>query len=530
MIFWRRYNILLVLLVYLNTVHGQDNVDSIFAQFDNIVYSDIYLASDLIAKADVLSNSEEEKAQLFKRKAIAARIKTKYEDGLNYNLEALELFKKGDDQEEIAEIYHNMGFLMRYIGNLNQSLEYFQNAIDLRTLQDDKTKLALSHREIGVIYRRMDNYEKALYHYDIAGQLFDPETDKKDINTLQGNYATLYSIQGKYDLSIEINKSAIPSIKFTNDKMSLATRYGNIANVYRKQKKYDDAIVYVDSALQVSREAQLLEPMTKNYHLKALIRRKQKEYRRAYNCMRKYKKLNDSLVTKSRLVAVEDQLKAFKYEKQILKDSIEMANTTALLESQVKVEKLKKRNILWSSVLVGLLLISLLLWQKSRIKMTTLQLKNDQLSAKILESQLETTTKENKRLINQTQLQLEFKRSIIDKVNRISETSNNSTKSIRELKLELLDQLRVEDQSNLINESFDNKPSEFEAFLIEKYPLLTQGERRLCFMVRSGLNIKEIARINQTTPSAVQSMRYRIRKKMKLERSQELQAYLNEIF
>ncbi|MEM9544342.1 MAG: tetratricopeptide repeat protein [Bacteroidota bacterium] len=530
MIFWRRFSLLFVLLGCINTVHGQDNIDSIFTQFDNIVYSDIYVASDLIAEAEVLSISKEEKAQLFKRKAIAARIKTKYEDALNYNLEALELFKKKNDQEEIAEIYHNMGFLMRYIENYEQSLEYFQNAINLRKLLGDSTKLAQSHREIGVIYRRMENFEKAKYHYDLAGQLFDAETDKVDVITLQGNYASMYFKQREYDLSIEMNKSAIPIIKLTEDKKSLATRYGNIATAYRLLKQYDQAITYVDSAMHVSREAQLLEPLTRYYYLKARIRHKQKKYRRSSNCMRKYKKLNDSLIAKSRLVAVEDQLKAFKYEKQILRDSIQTANTKALLENEVKLEKLEKKNILWISLLIGFILVSVLLWQKSRIKMTNLQLKNDQLSAKILESQLKTTTKENKRLINQTQLQLEFKKSIIEKVNKISETNSNSYKNVKELKLELLDQLRVENQSNLINESFDNKPSEFETFLIENYPLLTQGERRLCFLVRSGLNIKEISRINQTTSSAVQSMRYRIRKKMKLQRGQELQAYLNEIF
>ena len=496
---------------------------------DSIIYYDAYAASDLITKAEDLMTDELDRARIIKRKAIFYRIKSRYKEALTHNLEALSIFEKENQINEVAEVNHNIGFLMRSIDNYETSLEYYKEAIRLREVLNDSTAQALSHREIGVIYRRMGDFDSAEFHYGKAMTLFDAEKDKREIITLKGNYATLYGMQKKYDLSIEINKDALRTIKTLSDPTSLATRYGNIAVSYRRLKKYDQAITYIDSALQVSRDAELLDRLASYYNIKAVTRYKQKEYKKSYVCMRKYKTFNDSLNKTAQLTNVENQLQEFEYEKRRLKDSIQMANTATFLENELRAEKVEKRNLVWVSSLVGLSLISLMLWQYTRVKVTRLKVKNDELAKKVLKSQLVSTKMENDRLVNNSHLHYEFKKSVLEKIDNIKLNTKHADPSIRDLQRELLNQMRIENEAKVLNEAIHDYPAAFDEYLRETYPSLTKGERKVCFLVKSEMSIKDIANINQTSSSAIQSMRYRIRKKLGLAKGEELKSFLQNL-
>lgn len=503
-------------------IFSQDEKSEIFVKFDSLIYENATLAAEILDSIEYIIDDESYKGQLLKRKAILARVKSHYDDALAYNIEAIDLFQKQNDSTEIATVYHNLGFLMRYLKETDKSISYYQKAIALRSALDDNTALALSHREIGVMYRRKKEYEKAMHHYDLAKSYFDPISDKDELLTLKGNYASLYHVQKKYDQAIMINKEALPAIKKTKNAKSLSTRYGNIASAYSKLKNYDEAYIYVDSAITVAQEANLLEPHVRYVIRKAEITYKNNDYKSAYKNMRKYKILNDSLTRNAQKNAISNQFKNFELEKKHLQDSIK----SEMLTNSLNYEQSEKNKIFWFSLYFLIFLLLALIWQSFRVKMTKLKSKNEELTKKLLEDKLRNTAQENERLVNQSQLQLEFKKSIIDKVDTISAAHTHPKTKIRDLQRLLMDQLRIENQSNSLNESIEELPSAYDQMLRDNYPSLTKGERKMCFLVKTGMSIKEIAAINDTSLTAVQSMRYRIRKKMDLKKGEELQAYL----
>jgi len=64
--------------------------------------------------------------------------------------------------------------------------------------------------------------------------------------------------------------------------------------------------------------------------------------------------------------------------------------------------------------------------------------------------------------------------------------------------------------------------------LKENYPELSQNDLKLCAYYRINLNSKEISRILNVSPAAVQKSRYRLRKKMNIPSEMELHGFVSQ--
>lgn len=61
---------------------------------------------------------------------------------------------------------------------------------------------------------------------------------------------------------------------------------------------------------------------------------------------------------------------------------------------------------------------------------------------------------------------------------------------------------------------------------MERSETLTPNERKLCAFLRLNMTTKEIAELTEQSPRAVEVARHRLRKKLKLNRSENLTSYL----
>ena len=73
-----------------------------------------------------------------------------------------------------------------------------------------------------------------------------------------------------------------------------------------------------------------------------------------------------------------------------------------------------------------------------------------------------------------------------------------------------------------VNQSFYDKLSEI-------YPNLTQGDKKLCALIKLNFSSKDIARLLAISPESVHTARYRLRKKMKLPRDQNLTEFIASV-
>ena len=81
---------------------------------------------------------------------------------------------------------------------------------------------------------------------------------------------------------------------------------------------------------------------------------------------------------------------------------------------------------------------------------------------------------------------------------------------------------RFEEQFDLVNDNFMQKLSQI-------YPSLNQNERLMCAYLKMDLSTKDIAPLLNMSIRGVETIRYRLRKKMGLERVDNLSEYLSRI-
>jgi ligand-binding sensor domain-containing protein/DNA-binding CsgD family transcriptional regulator len=109
-----------------------------------------------------------------------------------------------------------------------------------------------------------------------------------------------------------------------------------------------------------------------------------------------------------------------------------------------------------------------------------------------------------------------------------SEADESAAKPLRSVVNIINGELRQEnywEQFQLIfNQTFQNFIKQIE----RKHTNLTQNDHRLCCFIKMKLNNREIASILNITLSAVEQAKYRLKKKMQLEKTQNLNEYIQQ--
>ncbi|APG60666.1 triple tyrosine motif-containing protein [Christiangramia salexigens] len=117
----------------------------------------------------------------------------------------------------------------------------------------------------------------------------------------------------------------------------------------------------------------------------------------------------------------------------------------------------------------------------------------------------------------------EFLTSIKD---QLKESSGNSVRSV----IRTIDKdINEEDNWKFFKKAFSNADKEFFQKIKSKHPELTSNDLKLCAYLRLNLSSKEIAPLLNISVKSVEIKRYRLRKKMDLDRETNLTEYILDI-
>jgi DNA-binding CsgD family transcriptional regulator len=105
----------------------------------------------------------------------------------------------------------------------------------------------------------------------------------------------------------------------------------------------------------------------------------------------------------------------------------------------------------------------------------------------------------------------------------------NSNSVIREVIKSINMNIDSQDDWKFFEEAFNNADKDFFKRLKELHPALTHNDFKLCAYLRLNLSSKEIAPLFNISTKSVEIKRYRLRKKMDLDREQSLTDYILSI-
>lgn len=460
-----------------------------------------------------------------------------HDSGLKYLLDALRLYQSLNDTLGIANATMNMALVYRDQEDYDNAFPRFFLSYDIFKRLDRKDRLINTANHLGKTYYRIGRYEKARQYFEEAFSL------SQEINFLYGladsyhNLGTLSHKQQQLDTALTYYEQSLKIQKKIDDWEGAAHTMLSIGSVYADMKQYrlaeEKLHISEDWAHIVSSKMILSDIYLKLKEMYAA----QGKYQQSLTYFEAYTAMQDSVLNAQKareLARIEHQHELEKKEQQLTIQEQKIA----LLKQESKIK------VLWVYLLViGIILASglgFLLFRLQQVKnekkrvllekqrrLTEIELENTRLKEEELTQELEHKHKELTSYSLNFIQKNELVEDIRESIQLLKKNSDQATRSkLDQIQRSLNTNFQIDREWEDFRVHFEKVHQSFFDLLKQKFPELTPNDLKLCTLVRLNMNLKESSRILGISPESVKTARYRLRKKLRLDKEQNLNQFL----
>lgn len=460
-----------------------------------------------------------------------------YQEALGPLYEAETLFLVLGCKTCLADTHNLLGQLYYRIKNPESAIARHQKALELFTELSDWHGIAESKGFLGGMYEKLGDYPLALAYQNESLAMFRSQGDHADMAFVMENIGSIYEDLERFDSAYYYFDQAYSHNLTAGDSTALIGNLNNLGDVFRKSGIQDSALYYTQKALDLS------ERLGKNYLKRSALVDLGKanalrgNYQQAYDYLEQVRLLSEVIFSEE--AAKQLAVKEAQYE---------LNQKIAQIEQLQQVNKADARIrwlLIFSLVVLAGLAWSMINRQKLKIRNSKALLDRQQELLEIKEK-LIATEKENINLLEArmaTEVEAQSKAltaqtlHVLDKNQMLEEIQEKLKKILEEDPKEQKKKIR-----NLIKQidynfshdtdwedfkySFEKVHQDFFKKLNQNGDELTPGELKLASLMRMNLSSKEIASTLGISPESLRISRYRLRKKLNLEKGESLQQFL----
>lgn len=449
---------------------------------------------------------------------------TDYEKSLSSFFEGIKIVDKDADPAQYNSLILNIGTTYIEAGNNKQGIQYLRKALDYYRVNKNFEHLAATYSNIGVAYKALKQPDSAVYCFEKALQIAIENNYLSSIAASYNNMGDVYLEKKDYKSSLQKYQLALEFFTQNSDERGVWHAQSGIASVLKETGEYTSALNLYKKCIEYFKaksDLSYLVPCLKNL---SEIYDSLKDARQSFVYYREYAAMKDSLSqseTLNKMASLQMKLDIDNLEK-------ENAVKNDLLEKEQKINTLKIYILL--GILVIVILIVLIVYNKKQHQrnLLRLELKTTQQEKGTLQEELKYRLTELEsfalQIVQKNDLLNDLKKDLkvfkgIDghpaEIKNITFKINNAIKSNKDLE-------RFSKRVDEVNASFFNT-------LTQKFPDLTEKEKKLCALLKLNLSSKEIAVLNNVSEGAITMARYRLRKKLAIEHDENLAEFFQNI-
>ena len=449
-----------------------------------------------------------------------------FDNALDSQLKALKKAQSLEySEEKLAGFYLNIAGVYMNTGKINKSIEYLEQAESAYIKSNNQPNLMRVKANIANIQLRKKNYKAAIQKYQESAAYFKKVNDTYAL-------AKMYNFIGQaYKRALDFNNAKIwynKALKIsedTNKPILTAMIYRDLGRVAGLEKNDDQAIYYYKKSLDVNLKANIKRGILDGYSLITKYYERNKDYKNALKYKKKFAIVKDSIFNKESNDKINELHLKFETEKKEAAIALQEEEIKTL-NAQAKNDKLTKT--LYGIGMFSFLTIAALLYFGFKLRMKKNKIERER-QEEIFKREIEFKKKE---LTSQT-LHLVQKNTFIqelkDNLEKIKKSPELFKVEFRRLVM-LLKKESAEDKDwevfksyfSEVHNDFDNKIKAIAEDISEK-------EIRLASFLRMNLTTKEIASMLNVLPDSVLKSKYRLKKKLSLNKEQDLNEYLNAL-
>ncbi len=423
-----------------------------------------------------------------------------------------EWFMLGCCYNEIAKLYNFS--LHRY----DLALRYF---LELDSLAAARSDVALLQNSallgLHVVYFRLEDMVEARKALDKAARVIDENPDYYSQVVLHNSYSLLARRESKHDESIEhLLKAKFLSTEY-KDYSLLSSILLSLGHAYFELERFDELATVLDEAEQLARSYNQHEQLASTHLLKASMLSSKRNSNYDPSLAAEHFRISIALAEEHALIHFQSEaLKEFVlFHKQLgnWREALEHLEKATMLYEQVFAEDRRKQiNELETGYQLRL--------KEQEAQILALEKQQLQQQAEHLQVQL---TMKTQAMVEQMKAIQALRNGILESTKHL----NTAEELLRQVRSILNDSPLMRQDWDAFLETFSQVHPTFSRDLLARFPDLTKMEVRICLLIRADLNSEQVADLLSLSVRNIENHRYRLRKKMGLQRGDSLETALN---
>ncbi|MFA8300291.1 MAG: hypothetical protein ACEPOV_09035 [Hyphomicrobiales bacterium] len=475
---------------------------------------------------------------------------------LEYYDLAISILDEHPDKSLLADIYLKKSIVYISINSLNKANEFANKALVLNKQINNLKKIEEIYSLIAEILFNLGSRRKSLDYSKLAYKLAKENREEKALAVSINNLAVGFFQANYLDSASYYLHTAIGLNRKFDNKSWLAINYQNMAELKLQINEIDSAEFYISKAINLYNETDYKQNRLASLEINAKVALAKadtayaiKEYELIIESVNRYENLSSKVTSYKALYEIFKSSgnlnRAIEYLElyKIYDDSLKKETNTsllALMEMQMKYKKKqsllelekneailiseKKNQILYVLIIAIVLLtvLSISVFRLKKIKSKAILLEKKNLEDKIEFKNRELTTNVMTIMKNNTTFD-----SILKELLELEKKALH--KETRQV-LKTITTLIHNSKENRLWKEFDIRfkqvHNKFYNNLTFQFPELSPSEQRLCALLKMNMSTKDIADLTGNTPRSIDTARYRVRKKMKLNTNDNLVTFI----
>ncbi|WP_034041712.1 tetratricopeptide repeat protein [Wocania ichthyoenteri] len=457
-----------------------------------------------------------------------------YDKALQLGLQSLEIRKGIENDYDLAFTLRTLGWLYYDIGYFDKALEYHTETLKIHEKIGDKQRIAYSYNSIGLIHEHKGDCNLALSFFKKSLELKKAFNNKDRIAETMKNMGVCYRKINELDSAKTFLESSLEITNQIKDDQNKVHILNELSIVNLKLGNFDKCYLLLkESRLIMEGLMDNKEWIVENDRIMSDYYLAKQDYKEAFNYYKKYAEGNSEIFSSNKSEKLT--------EMRILYEDERRESEIKLLEQQRNLEAQKRKLLLIGSILSVIIAILIIasLWNNIK-KKKAIYLQSHKLSKEKLRTQ--SLLREN--LEHKLEFRMKELTNLALFISQRTSIYKDLTKSFKSLNFTDIKQLK-KDINALIKEytfkfdfnediqrfhtNVETLQSDFLFRIKEKYPHLTNKDVQLAVQVKLKLSSKEIANINNISLNSVEIGRHRLRKKLNLDKKENLVSFLESI-
>ncbi len=422
----------------------------------------------------------------------------------------------------------NIAAVLDMHGQHEDFYDIIEEVIEYAEKDQDDWALAYALKDLGINYQENKQLEEAESYLKRSIPIMKKLDDQRGLGVCYSNLGYVYVEQGQYELAKKNLDDALTILKATNYDQLYASSLLVKSNLYGKLGEWEESKRLALEGLAIARRINASYFVLDAFQLLMEYYMEQGNLEMIENYVDSLLATKDEYAQQERLYESEKLKVRYDIEKKEEQLAIQKELNTSLNAKNLLQKR--QRNTLLFILFLGLVVV-LLFYNRYQLQQSLDEEgeKRNALEKKRLEEKINHKQRELASLTLQMVQKNDLLQQLEESLKNIKKNDPGFQKEMTNLKKMIRTQQSLDEDWSGFKTHFEGvHPGFFDRLRAQVDKLSPQDERH-CSYLKMGLSTKEIARLMNISPTSVQMARYRLKKKLQLEKDDDIYQYINDL-